>query len=64
MEMSRYSRLKRVLQRIGESIARDVPPELAACELCNKTECAHDEWIECDNRIAHAKCLEAIEALR
>lgn len=61
MEAPRYSRLKRVLQRIGESILQDVPSELAACEICRKTECTEDEWIVCDNRIAHAKCLEGIE---
>lgn len=61
MDAPRHSRLKRILQRIGESIARDTPPELAACEICHKTDCTHDEWIVCERRIAHAKCLEAIE---
>lgn len=55
------SRLRQVLQSIGRRIIQDVPPKLDACEICRKTECSHDEWIVCENRIAHAKCLEALQ---
>ena len=53
--------LKRLLQSIGQHIIQDVPPELHACEICRKTECLQDEWIACENRIAHMKCLEALQ---
>jgi len=55
------NRLKRLLQDISQRIIQDVPPELDACEICRKTECSQDEWIMCENRIAHAKCLEAFQ---
>jgi hypothetical protein len=55
-------RLKRLLNKIGERAIREVPPELYACEICRRTECLHDEWIVCENRIAHARCLAEHEA--
>ena len=55
------NQLKRLLQRISQHIIQDVPPELHACEICRKTECLQDEWIACENRIAHVKCLETIQ---
>jgi hypothetical protein len=58
MDEQNRSRLKRVLQTISQQFIQDVPPELSACEICRKTECSQDEWIVCENRIAHAKCLE------
>ena len=61
MDRQKRSKLRSLLQRIGESIVQDVPPGLYACEICRRTECAQDEWIKCENRIAHAKCLEAIQ---
>ncbi len=61
MDAQKRSRLRRLLERIGNGIVRDIPPGLAACEICKKTECAQDEWIACENRIAHAKCLEGLE---
>jgi hypothetical protein len=54
--------LKRLLlQTISQHIIQDVPPELYACEICRKTECLQDEWIACENRIAHMKCLNALQ---
>jgi len=58
MDEQNRNRLKRLLQTISQPIIQDVPPELDACEFCRKTECSQDEWIVCENRIAHAKCLE------
>ena len=55
------NRLKRSLKRIGEGIAQNTPAELEACEICRKTECIQDEWIVCENRIAHAKYLEEVQ---
>jgi hypothetical protein len=52
------SRLKRLLQTIGQRTIQEVPPGLYACETCRRTECLQDEWIVCQNRIAQAKCLE------
>ena len=62
MEEQARSRLKRLLQAISRSTIQEVPPGLYACELCRRVECDHDEWIECENRIAHAKCLEEHQA--
>jgi len=52
------SKLKRLLQAISQHVIQEVPPEMYACEICRRTDCAQDEWIVCENRIAHAKCLE------
>jgi hypothetical protein len=52
------SRLKHLLQTISRHVIQDVPPEMYACEICRRTDCSQDEWIVCENRIAHAKCLE------
>lgn len=58
MDEQNRSRLRLLLQTISQRIIQDVPPELDACEICRKTECSQDEWIVCEDRIAHAKCLE------
>ena len=55
------SKLKGVLKTIGERTVQEVPPELYACEICRRTECFQDEWIVCENRIAHASCLAELE---
>jgi hypothetical protein len=52
------SKLKQLLQSIGKDVIQEVPPEMYACEICRRTDCAQDEWLVCENRIAHAKCLE------
>ena len=55
------SRLQRLLKALSQRIIQEVPPELEACEICRKTECSQDEWIVCETRIAHAKCLETYQ---
>ena len=60
MEQRKRNKLRDLLQRLKNEIVQDVPPELDACEICRKTECYDDEWITCENRMAHAKCLEII----
>lgn len=55
------SRLKRLLKALSQPIIQEIPPELEACEICRRTECSQDEWIVCETRIAHAKCLEAYQ---
>jgi hypothetical protein len=61
MESIKQNRLKRLLQSIVDGIVQDVPPELDVCEMCRKPRCSQDEWIVCENRILHMKCLEAYE---
>ena len=61
VEEQNRNRLKCLLHDISQRIIQDVPPELDACEICRKTECSQDEWIVCENRIAHAKCLEVFQ---
>jgi hypothetical protein len=51
--------LKQLFRRAGDGIVQDVPPELDVCESCRKPVCNQEEWIVCENRIAHVKCLEA-----
>lgn len=58
MDEQTRSKLKRLLQTISEHAIQEVPPEMYACEICRRTDCSQDEWIVCENRIAHAKCLE------
>ncbi|MCB0210576.1 MAG: hypothetical protein KDJ52_14655 [Anaerolineae bacterium] len=62
MNNQKHNILKGILQRIKDDWIQEIPLELAACEVCRKTECSEDEWIVCENRIAHAKCLEEIRA--
>jgi len=62
MDEQARSRLKGLLQAISKSTIQEVPPGLYACEICRQAECSQDEWIVCENRIAHAKCLEEHQA--
>jgi len=55
MTETRQSGLKGLFQRIKRAIIQDVPPELYACEICRKTQCAHGEWLTCENRIAQER---------
>ena len=64
MDARKRGRLRRVLKRLAKSIVEDVPPGLAACEICSKTHCTNDEWIVCEGHIAHAKCLEEIDTTK
>jgi hypothetical protein len=57
MDEATKTRLKRLLETIRQGVVQEVPPELYACEICRRTECFQDEWIVCENRIAHARCL-------
>ncbi len=52
--------LQRLLKNLKKEIVQDIPDELAACEVCGATDCNSDEWIHCENRIAHAECLKAL----
>lgn len=61
MNKSKLDILKNVLKNLKSEIIQDVPDELSECEVCRKTECTNDEWIQCKNRIAHMKCLEELE---
>ena len=64
MDDQKRNILQRVLQRLKNEWVQEIPLEIAACEVCRKTECTEDEWITCENRIAHAKCLEEIRLKR
>lgn len=61
MDKQKKSWLGRLWQRIGAGVIADVPSELYACEVCRKTQCTQGEWVVCENRIAQAKLLEAIQ---
>lgn len=58
MDARRRSRLTRLPQSIGQSILQDARAELDASEICRQSDCTDDEWIVCEIRIAHAKCLQ------
>ncbi|MCB0192248.1 MAG: hypothetical protein KDJ65_09930 [Anaerolineae bacterium] len=62
MDNQKRNVLRNLLKRIKDEWVQEIPLELSACEVCRKTECNQDEWIVCENRIAHAKCLEEIRA--
>lgn len=62
MDQNKHRTLKAILLHLKDKLVQEVPPDIAACEVCRKTECSEDEWIRCENRIAHAKCLEAVRA--
>ena len=57
MDEEARGRLKRLLHSLSDRTIQEVPPELYGCEICRRTDCCQDEWIVCENRIAHAKCL-------
>ena len=46
---------KRLWEKIKNEIVQDVPSELEECMVCGKTKCTNQEWISCENRIAHMK---------
>ena len=46
---------KRFLKKIKNEIVQDVPSELEECLVCGKSKCPNEEWIRCENRIAHMK---------
>ena len=64
MDQQKRNILKDILRRVKINLIAETPAELSACEICRKTECTEDEWISCENRIAHAKCLEELKAKR
>ncbi|MCB0168896.1 MAG: hypothetical protein KDI79_32005 [Anaerolineae bacterium] len=64
MDEQKRNALQRLLQRLKDDWVQEIPLETAACEVCRKTDCTEDEWIRCENRIAHAKCLEEIRLKR
>lgn len=64
MNQHKRNTLKNILRRLKNDWIQEIPLEIAACEICRKTECSEDEWIRCENRIAHARCLEEIRAKR
>jgi hypothetical protein len=61
VDNSKLKKLKHILENLKDEIIQDVPNELAECLICRKNECHNDEWIKCENRIAHMKCLEEAE---
>ena len=60
MNQQKRNALKNILRRVKINLIQETPVEISACEICRKTECSEDEWIRCENRIAHAKCLEEL----
>jgi len=61
MSNSKLDKLKRTLKNLKSEIIQDAPYELDQCLVCGKIKCTNDEWIKCENRIAHMKCLEESE---
>ena len=61
MNNSKLDKLKHTLKNLKNEIIQDVPNELAECLVCGKIKCTNEEWIKCENRIAHMKSLEELE---
>lgn len=60
MHQKKRNALREVLQRIKNNLIEETPTE--SCEICRKTDCSEDEWITCEDRIAHANCLKEYKA--
>jgi hypothetical protein len=51
------------------AVTEDCPPELAACQVCQRDRCPNEEWLKCERRLAAKRYLEVgnrheIERLR
>lgn len=60
---------QRVKARLHGAILQDCPPELAACQVCNRPHCANETWLNCERRLAAQRYLatgdqSAVERLR
>ena len=45
-------------------IVREVPPELAACEICRDGQCSEQRWLTCPNRISQEAKERAFQLAR
>lgn len=50
---------QRVKARLHSAVLQDCPPELAACQVCNRPHCPNDAWLKCERRLAAQRYLEA-----
>lgn len=50
---------QRTKARLHGAVLQDCPPELAACEVCNRPHCSNDAWLRCERRLAAQRYLEA-----
>lgn len=41
------------------AVAEDCPPELAACQVCQRNNCRSEEWLKCERRLSAKRYVEA-----
>lgn len=50
---------ERTKARLHGAVMQDCPPELAACQVCNRPHCASDAWLKCERRLAAQRYVES-----
>ena len=60
---------QRLKAHVSKAVVQDCPPELAACQVCNRSHCPSEAWLKCERRLAAMRYLErgdrsGIEQLR
>ena len=54
-------RAKQTLRRCKDSIIQPCPPQLHACEVCDRLECDNEKWQQCEHRLKVASEVIAAE---
>jgi hypothetical protein len=49
---------QRLKAKLSRAVAQDCPPELAACQVCQRHHCQSEEWLKCERRLAAKRYLE------
>ena len=50
---------KKLTAKVSNVVVQDCPPELAACQICNKLDCQSEEWLRCETRLAAKRFLDS-----
>ena len=53
------TKLRALAARMKRGIVQDCPPELHACEICDKLDCNSVQWLNCPNRLAAAQFVQS-----
>lgn len=51
--------VRALVSRTKGGVVEDCPPELYACEVCGKLECASETWLKCRQRLAAAQFVKS-----
>lgn len=50
--------LRKMKTKFLGHVVQDCPPELAACQVCQRFDCTNLEWQRCEKRIAAMRSAE------